>query len=97
MKTYLPFVLGLMLMTFHALAEEDSGNIEGQIYDGETREPLGFVSVAIYRQHDQELVTGTITEEDGYFSLKGLETGEYYIEVSFIGYEKTVVEKNRSK
>jgi hypothetical protein len=93
MKKYLPFVLGLMLMTFHALAEEDSGNIEGQIYDGETREPLGFVSVAIYRQHDQELVTGTITEEDGYFSLKGLETGEYYIEVSFIGYEKTVVEK----
>jgi len=85
-------VLALIIHTL-AIAEVEPTNIEGKIYDQETEEPLEFVSVAIFTEHDQELVTGTITDLDGSFNIKGLEAGTYYIEVSFIGYEKKVVEE----
>ncbi len=93
MNRYLLTILFSFLIISSALGENDASTIEGQIYDQETNEPLEFVSVAIFTEHDQELVTGTITEVDGRFQIKGLDPGEYYIEVSFIGYEKKTVNK----
>lgn len=90
------FLLTLLLTmsTFYiSKGNVEPTNIEGKIFDQETEEPLEYVSVAIFTEHDQELITGTITELDGSFSIRGLEPGSYYIEVSFIGYEKKVVNK----
>jgi len=94
MNRYLLTILLAFLTISSVLGEEnDASIIEGQIYDQETNEPLEFVSVAIFTEHDQELVTGTITEVDGSFKIKGLDAGDYYVEVTFIGYKKKVVDK----
>jgi hypothetical protein len=54
---------------------------------------LEYVSVAIFSEHDQELVSlEPSVKQNGVSASKALE-GEYYIEVSFIGYEKKVVDK----
>jgi hypothetical protein len=74
------------------LAANDSGVIQGKILDSETKEPLEYVSVAVYTMGDKSLVTGTITAENGNFNIKGLTSGNYYVEVSFIGYDKHVVD-----
>jgi len=68
-----------------------TGAVQGKVIDDETGEPLEFVSVAVYTTHDQSLVTGTISETNGEFNIKGLPQGKYYLEVSFIGYDKKVV------
>jgi outer membrane receptor protein involved in Fe transport len=93
MSRILSTFLITVLLKFPLFATGESGNVEGKIYDEETKEPLEFVSIAIYSEHDQELITGTISEQNGSFSIKGLDEGEYYIEVSFIGYEKRIVDK----
>ena len=67
-----------------------SGTISGKVIDQDTGDPMEFVSVAVYNAEDQSLVTGTITGTEGEFSIKGVGQGEYYIEVTFIGYDKQV-------
>jgi outer membrane receptor protein involved in Fe transport len=67
-----------------------SGTISGKVIDEETGEPLEYVSIAVYTSEDESLVTGTITDTQGKFAINGISKGEYYLEVTFIGYNKQV-------
>ncbi len=91
MRLLLTSVLVLSCFSF-SFATNDSGTIQGKVFDSETNEPLEYVSVAVYTFSDKSLVDGTITSENGIFNIKGLDNGRYYIEATFIGYDKTVVE-----
>ncbi len=89
-------ILSLFLLLFLILSIQVLGNvsgtISGKVIDQESGDPLEFVSVAVYNTEDESLVTGTITGTEGEFSIKGIGQGEYYIEVTFIGYDKQVKE-----
>ena len=91
MRLLLTIILAILFHHF-SFASNDSGTIQGKVFDSETNEPLEYVSVAVYAFKDNSLVNGTITSENGVFSIKGLNNGKYYIEASFIGYDKTVIE-----
>ena len=69
-----------------------SGTVMGRVIDEENNEPLEFVSVAIYTAEDDKLVTGVVSDTQGKFELQGLTEGEYFLEVSFIGYDKRRIE-----
>ena len=66
---------------------EKEGVVKGKIYDGKSKKPIEYATVAIYKKEDDSVVTGTITDEDGQFKVKGLDPGSFYIVVSFLGYE----------
>jgi len=66
---------------------EKEGVVKGKIYDGKSKKPIEYATVAIYKKEDDSVVTGTITDEDGHFKVKGLDPGSFYIVVSFLGYE----------
>jgi outer membrane cobalamin receptor len=87
-------IQSLVLLLFFFLSTRVAGNvsgtISGKVVDQETGDPLEFVSVAVYNEKDQSLVTGTITGIEGEFTIKGVGQGLYYIEVTFIGYDKQV-------
>lgn len=83
----------LLCASGYLFAENLSGDIKGVILDQDNNEPLEYVSVAIFSLDDKKLVTGTVTELDGSFTIDGLGKGQYYVEVSFIGYEKHVVKE----
>ena len=91
MRPYLLTIFHILCVSGILSAANIAGNIKGIILDQETNEPLEYVSIAIFTLHDQELVTGTVTELDGSFVIDGLEKGQYYVEISFIGYEKHIV------
>ncbi len=69
-----------------------SGVVQGLVVDEADGQPLEFVTVAIYNAPDQSLITGTVSNEQGKFEIKGLPAGTYYIEVTYIGYDKASVE-----
>ncbi|GAA3581838.1 outer membrane beta-barrel protein [Snuella lapsa] len=60
--------------------------ISGKIIDNSNLSPLEYATAALYNQHDKSLVTGVITNALGEFSIKGINTGNYYLEASFMGY-----------
>nr|WP_321452018.1 TonB-dependent receptor [uncultured Carboxylicivirga sp.] len=68
-------------------APEKDGVVKGKIYDGKSKKPIEYATVAIYKKEDDSVVTGTITDESGQFKVKGLKPGSFYIVVSFLGYE----------
>ncbi|ANH59084.1 outer membrane beta-barrel family protein [Dokdonia donghaensis] len=53
--------------------------------------PIAFANVVLL-DDEQKLVKGTITEEDGSFSLENLKTGTYHLTVSFVGFEDQKIE-----
>jgi len=68
-----------------------NGKITGKIIDSETKEPMEYCNVSVFRKQDSRLVTGSITNASGAFVIADLPYGAYYVEASFIGFDKTTV------
>jgi outer membrane receptor protein involved in Fe transport len=68
-----------------------SGIIKGNIRDSTSNSAIEYATVGIYREKDSSLVSGTITDPSGAFSIKGLSNGKYYLEANFIGYTKRII------
>ena len=51
--------------------------------------PVEFANVFISAKSDSaKIVSGTITDSTGYFSLSNISFGEYYLYIQFIGFAK---------
>jgi TonB-dependent receptor len=67
---------------------QDTGSIVGKLTDKEfNNEPLPFANVVI-----KGTTTGTTTDSDGLYELKGLDPGKYILVFSFVGYETLEIE-----
>lgn len=78
----LPLVL-LSGMIHDALAQ---GEVRGRVMDKTTRQPLEFVSVALFAGSDSTAVGGTLTDTTGAFRLLNLRPGAYRLSAYFVGY-----------
>ncbi len=58
------------------------------VYDQASNQPIEFATIALFNANDSTLVTGTITDPDGNFNATKIAEGNYYIQVSFLGYEE---------
>ncbi len=71
----------------------ESGTVQGRVVDGETEEPLGGATVALWREAegDSTLVAGTTTGADGRFTVEA-EAGAYTLRLSYVGYTDRRIE-----
>jgi len=65
-----------------------TGTISGTVVDGESSETVGTATVAVWQAQDSTLVTGAVSDAQGAFLIERLRPGQYYVEVSFVGYAK---------
>ncbi len=77
----------LQLFIFSISNAQTSVTISGIIKDKNTKSVLPYVNVVLKTEKDSAFVSGTITNEEGRFSLSKLKSGNYYLEISFIGYK----------
>jgi len=68
-----------------------NGKIQGKIIDAETKTPMEYANVSIFRKVDSKLVSGGIANSSGTFEIGDLPFGAYYVEAAFIGFEKTTI------
>lgn len=61
--------------------------IMGKVLDEDTRQPVQYANIMVYRQANDEALTGTITDEYGHFEVKPVRPGRYYLSIKFMGYE----------
>ena len=80
-------VLVLLLISSTTFANEIKWQVTGKIVEKGTNESIPYASIAIYNLKDSKVVTGTMTDMDGNFIIKKLKEGNYYLEVSFMGYK----------
>ena len=81
------FVVGLCLLIFSITSAQTSVTLSGFINDKNTKSVLPFVNVVLKTEKDSSFVSGTITNEEGQFSLTKIKSGSYYLEISYVGYK----------
>lgn len=67
------------------------GIIHGIIKDLKSNKAIEYATISVYSKDKSKLIDGTITNENGFFEIKKLKAGNYYLEISFIGYEKKTI------
>ncbi len=74
-----------------ALMLTNDGEISGKVIDKNTNLPMAFANVVL--MNGDAIITGTTTDEKGYFKIKPLAAGMYTIKCSYLGYTTQVRNK----
>lgn len=86
MRFYLTVFIVFLVSLFSTQILGQEATIRGHVYDAKTGEPVIFANVFIV-----ESAVGTTSDENGFFTIAGLESGDYTMTVSYIGYNETSV------
>ncbi|MBK7104355.1 MAG: TonB-dependent receptor [Ignavibacteriae bacterium] len=87
-------LLLLVFLNLHSLifAQRNLDNsITGKVLDKDAKVPLEYSNIILFSQRDSSQSNGTVTNAEGIFNITSIRPGEYYIKVSFIGYESSVI------
>jgi len=79
----------VILVTFlssNAFSQNKGVTISGLIKDKANKTALSYVNVVLKTEKDSAFVTGTVSNEEGRFTLSNVKPNNYYFEISFIGY-----------
>lgn len=87
----------IALLTINVFAQKPNGNrVEGEIFgtviDSVSGDPMAYVTVMALSGPEDKIVAGSITEDNGSFSIAGLAAGTYKLKVSFVGYKVHFIE-----
>ncbi|HEX6431874.1 MAG TPA: TonB-dependent receptor [Niastella sp.] len=77
----------LMLTIYVAKAQSTKVTLSGLIKDATGKAPLSFVNITLTTVKDGQLVAGTISGDNGRFSLTDISSGHYILTCSYIGYQ----------
>ena len=61
-------------------------SVTGRVIDGSTTEYMPQVTVQLMQLADSSFIYGTITDNEGWFTIKKVPEGEYLLRYSFMGY-----------
>ncbi|MBC5842586.1 TonB-dependent receptor [Flavobacterium sp. F-380] len=86
MRIKIVLTLLLQLVLVSAIHAQKSVTISGVIKDRKTQIVLPYVNVVLKTEKDAAFISGVISNEAGRFSLAKVQSGNYYLEFSYIGY-----------
>ncbi|MCH5684331.1 carboxypeptidase-like regulatory domain-containing protein [Niabella sp. W65] len=70
-----------------ANAQVSSITISGMVKNKVDKSAIPYVNVVVKNEKDSAFVAGTITNDEGRFSVENIKPGNYRLEVSFTGFE----------
>jgi len=85
--TILFVAFSLYGMTETSEAPGSQGDITGTVLDASDKRPVEYATIALYNQTDDKLISGGISDSEGFFRLKKTPNGTYYLTITFMGYK----------
>jgi outer membrane receptor protein involved in Fe transport len=85
-------LMGFLLIVFtKGIAQkknkpDNGGKITGKVFDSISKKPVEYATVTLFKQGKKETVNGAVTNKEGWFTITGINPGNYKIIVEFIGY-----------
>ncbi|MBL0359389.1 MAG: TonB-dependent receptor [Chitinophagaceae bacterium] len=67
-------------------AQSNKITLSGIVKAGSKKTALAFVNITVKKSTDSSFVTGTISDNEGRFSINDLTTGNYYLQFSYAGF-----------
>jgi len=80
------FFYSILFSFFQTVGQVGSVNISGLIKDQGNNLIIPYVNIVAKADKDSTFVSGTISNDEGRFSISGIKPGNYYLEFSFVGY-----------
>ncbi|NQT34637.1 TonB-dependent receptor [bacterium] len=98
MKSRLLFALLITLITVQTVKTQPgnnsnsiSGAVTGHVFDATFDIPMEYANVILYNCRDSVAIAGDATDKNGLFIIPISHPGEFYIDVTFIGYESKTI------
>jgi outer membrane receptor protein involved in Fe transport len=87
------YFLGLLLLVgfrYQATAQvaelnKGNGQINGVIIDADTKQSLEYATIIVFKTGSNKAINGATTNTQGQFTIKGIDTGVYKINIEFVG------------
>lgn len=91
MRNLIVLVIGLLgwIVTSAQTANTEKGKIAGKLISNEGK-AVSFATVSLQRAKDTALVKAVVSDKEGLYELENIAYGNYFIEISSVGFEKTV-------
>lgn len=87
MKKLISLAAMQLCLCFYVVAQnanEASGSIHGTIMDA-SHQPLSYANILLYSASDSTLTKAEYAGDDGSFKMLNIPTGNYWLQVSFVG------------
>jgi len=97
MRNAMLFILLLSGLTAMAQPAANGGGMKGSvtgiILDDISGTPMEYANVVLFSLRDSSMVTGTVTNNKGVFTLNVIKFGPYFLRIKFLGYNEKMIEK----
>ncbi len=80
----------ILILTFFVIGELVFGQIKGVVVDQQNETPIEYATIVL--KNGDEIISGTISKENGSFSMKNPSSGFYQLEISFLGFKTQLIE-----
>jgi outer membrane receptor protein involved in Fe transport len=88
MRIKISLIFSLLIYTVSMLqAQTSSVTVSGMIKSKADKTALPFVNIILKTEKDSAFVTGTVSNEEGRFTLSSIKSGSYFLQFSYTGYE----------
>jgi Outer membrane protein beta-barrel family/Carboxypeptidase regulatory-like domain len=71
------------------LFAQKNGSVKGIAFDTISKQPVAAATVTVVEKKDSSLVSFTITDNAGWFELKGIPNGEYRLLITHVNYHNS--------
>ncbi|KIA94450.1 TonB-dependent receptor [Flavobacterium sp. KMS] len=85
-KIILLLALALFIAT-KTTAQTKTVTISGIIKDKTLKSTIPYVNIVLKSSKNQSFIAGTVSNEEGHFTLSNINSGNYILEISFLGYK----------
>jgi len=63
-------------------------SVSGRVLEQGTNTPIQYANIMLHTSGSGESITGTISDDMGYFNISAIRPGKYYVTVKFMGFEE---------
>jgi hypothetical protein len=88
---FILLILQCSLWIKAAVSSCGKGSLSGKIINSYSNLPIQDASIELFSASDSSLVAGTITDQQGSFTVFRLDSGKYYLVVKARGFEKNML------
>ncbi|MEZ5033948.1 MAG: outer membrane beta-barrel protein [Chitinophagaceae bacterium] len=89
MKKY--FLLSLFLFSTTLISAQQTGSVSGIAFDTISQQPITGVTVSVLSQKDSSLISFSMTDNDGKFSITHIPNGQYRVLMTHVQYHNSNV------
>ncbi len=77
----------------------NGGIVSGEVTDSVSNAPIEYANIVVLALKDTSLITGTVTDSEGKFTIRKIPFGNYFLDVRFIGFrdQRHVITLNPQK